>query len=103
MVIRRNELLKSLRPIFLGCLAASALFGLARANPTGGSYVSGQGNGTISGMGTNNVIITKTEVAKRIYSLRSVYLSKQERKMLEDFLHMLNNKKEKRIRKNIPK
>ena len=45
----------------------------------------------------------KTEVAKRIYSLRSVYLSKQERKMLEDFLHMLNNKKEKRIRKNIPK
>ena len=41
----------------------------------------------------------KNEVAKRIYSLRSLYLSKQEREMLEEFLHITNNKKEKRIKK----
>ena len=45
----------------------------------------------------------KTEVAKRIYSLRTLYLSKEVRKMLEEFLHIPNNKKEKRIRKNMPK
>ena len=45
----------------------------------------------------------KYEVAKRIYSLRSLYLSKENREMLEDFLNIPNNKKEKRIRKNIPK
>ena len=28
---------------------------------------------------------SKTQVAKRIYSLRSLYLSEKDRKMLEDF------------------
>ncbi len=46
---------------------------------------------------------TKTEVAKRIYSLRSLYLSKRERIMLEDFLHISNSKKEIRSRKSLPK
>ncbi len=46
---------------------------------------------------------TKTEVAKRIYSLRSLYLSKKERKMLEDFLHIPNSEKETRTRKPLPK
>ena len=45
----------------------------------------------------------KTEVANRIYNLRSLYLSTQERKILEEFLHLPNNKKETRIRKNLPK
>lgn len=42
---------------------------------------------------------SKTEVAKRIYSLRSLYLSKRERIMLEDFLRISNSKKETRARK----
>lgn len=46
---------------------------------------------------------TKTQVANRIYSLRSVYLSKKDRKMLEDFLHISNGKKETRERKRLPK
>ena len=46
---------------------------------------------------------SKTEVAKRIYSLRSLYLSKRERIMLEDFLHISNSKKEIRSRKSLPK
>lgn len=46
---------------------------------------------------------TKIEIAKRIYSLRSVYLSKRERLMLEDFLHISNSKKEPRERKPLPK
>ena len=46
---------------------------------------------------------SKTEVAKRIYSLRSLYLSTKERKMLEDFLHIPNSKKETRPKKPIPK
>lgn len=45
---------------------------------------------------------SKTEVAKRIYSLRSLYLSQKERKMLEDFLHIPNSKKEPRTRKSLP-
>lgn len=46
---------------------------------------------------------TKTEIAKRIYSLRSLYLTKRERIMLEDFLHISNSKKETRGRKQLPK
>lgn len=46
---------------------------------------------------------SKTQVAKRIYSLRSIYLSQKERKMLEDFLHMPNSEKEIRARKQLPK
>lgn len=46
---------------------------------------------------------SKTEVAKRIYSLRSLYLSGKDRKMLEDFLHIPNSKKETRARKPLPK
>jgi hypothetical protein len=42
---------------------------------------------------------TKTNIAKRIYSLRSVYLSKKDRSILENFLHMPKHKKEKRSRK----
>lgn len=45
---------------------------------------------------------TKIEIAKRIYSLRSLYLSKKERIMLEDFLHITNSKKEIRTRKPLP-
>jgi hypothetical protein len=45
---------------------------------------------------------TKTEIAKRIYSLRSLYLSQKERKMLEDFLHIPSSKKEPRTRKPLP-
>ena len=43
---------------------------------------------------------TKMEVAKRIYSLLSIYLSMRDRKMLEDFLHIPDSKKE--TRKRIP-
>ena len=39
---------------------------------------------------------SKTEIAKRIY------LSKKERIMLEDFLHITNSKKESRARKPLP-
>ena len=46
---------------------------------------------------------SKTEIAKRIYSLRSLYLSRKERIMLEDFLHMPDSKKESRVRKPLPK
>ena len=46
---------------------------------------------------------SKTEVAKRIYSLRSLYLSEKDRKMLEDFLHMPDSEKETRPRKPLPK
>ena len=46
---------------------------------------------------------SKTQVAKRIYSLRSLYLPKKERKMLEDFLHIPDNEKETRARKQLPK
>lgn len=46
---------------------------------------------------------SKTQVAKRIYSLRSLYLSGKDRKMLEDFLHMPNSEKETRPRKPLPK
>ena len=46
---------------------------------------------------------SKTEVAKRIYSLRSLYLSQKERKMLEEFLHMPDSEKEIRPRKPLPK
>lgn len=46
---------------------------------------------------------TKTQIAKSIYSLRSIYLSQKERKMLEDFLHMPNSKKETGARKKLPK
>lgn len=46
---------------------------------------------------------TKTQLANRIYSLRSIYLSKKDRKMLEDFLHISNSKKETRERKPLPK
>jgi hypothetical protein len=46
---------------------------------------------------------SKTQVAKRIYSLRSLYLCKKERIMLEDFLHMPDSEKETRTRKPIPK
>ena len=45
---------------------------------------------------------SKTQVAKRIYSLRSLYLSKKEKIMLEDFLHISNSKKETRSRKPLP-
>ena len=46
---------------------------------------------------------SKTQVAKRIYSLRSLYLSEKDRKMLEDFLHMPDSEKEIRPRKPLPK
>lgn len=46
---------------------------------------------------------SKTQVASRIYNLRSVYLSGKERKALEEFLHMPNSKKETRPRKPLPK
>jgi hypothetical protein len=46
---------------------------------------------------------SKTEVAKRIYSLRSLYLPTKERKMLEEFLHIPNSKKETRTKKQLPK
>jgi hypothetical protein len=46
---------------------------------------------------------TKTEVAQRIYDLRSIYLSTKVRKLLEDFLHMPERKKEKRKRIPLPK
>ena len=46
---------------------------------------------------------SKTIVANRIYNLRSFYLSIQERKMLEEFLNIPNNKKETRIIKKLPK
>jgi hypothetical protein len=46
---------------------------------------------------------SKTEIAKRIYSLRSLYLTKKERVMLEDFLRISNSKKEIRGRKPLPK
>jgi hypothetical protein len=46
---------------------------------------------------------SKTQVAKRIYSLRSLYLPEKERKMLEDFLHIPDSEKETRARKPIPK
>lgn len=46
---------------------------------------------------------TKTEVAKRIYSLRSLYLSSKDRKMLEEFLHIPDSEKETRTRKPLPK
>ena len=46
---------------------------------------------------------SKTQVAKRIYSLRSLYLYEKDRKMLEDFLHIPNSKKETRPRKPLPK
>lgn len=46
---------------------------------------------------------SKTEIAKRIYSLRSLYLSTKERKMLEDFLHIPDSKKELRTKKPLPK
>jgi len=46
---------------------------------------------------------SKTQVAKRIYSLRSLYLLKTERKMLEDFLHIPDKEKETRLRKPLPK
>lgn len=46
---------------------------------------------------------SKTQVAKRIYSLRSLYLSEKDRKMLEDFLHIPNSKKETRPRKPLPR
>jgi hypothetical protein len=46
---------------------------------------------------------SKTQVAKRIYSLRSLYLTKKEKIMLEDFLHISNNKKELRGRRPLPK
>lgn len=46
---------------------------------------------------------SKTEVAKRIYSLRSLYLSTKDRKMLEDFLHIPDSKKELRTKKPLPK
>jgi hypothetical protein len=45
----------------------------------------------------------KTDIVKRIYSLRSLYLTKKERIMLEDFLHISNSKKETRDRKSLPK
>jgi hypothetical protein len=45
----------------------------------------------------------KTQVAKRIYSLRSLYLLKKEREMLENFLHIPDSEKETRIRKQLPK
>lgn len=46
---------------------------------------------------------TKTNIAKRIYSLRSVYLSQKDRSILEKFLHMPENEKEKRPQKQLPK
>jgi hypothetical protein len=46
---------------------------------------------------------SKTEVAKRIYSLRSLYLSQKDRKMLEEFLHIPDSEKETRARKPLPK
>ena len=46
---------------------------------------------------------SKTEVAKRIYSLRSLYLLKKERTMLENFLHITDSEKETRARKQLPK
>jgi hypothetical protein len=46
---------------------------------------------------------TKTEVAQRIYSLRSLYLPTKERKMLEEFLHIPESKKETRAKKTLPK
>jgi hypothetical protein len=46
---------------------------------------------------------SKTQVAKRIYSLRSLYLSEKDRKMLEEFLHMPDSEKEIRPRKPLPK
>ncbi len=46
---------------------------------------------------------SKIQVAKRIYSLRSLYLSGKDRKMLEDFLHIPDSKKERRTRKPLPK
>ena len=45
---------------------------------------------------------SKTQVAKRIYSLRSLYLSQKDRKMLEDFLHIPSSKKEPRTRRAFP-
>ena len=45
---------------------------------------------------------SKPEIAKRIYSLRSLYLSDKNRKMLEDYLHIPTNKKETRPRKTLP-
>jgi hypothetical protein len=46
---------------------------------------------------------SKTEVAKRIYSLRSLYLSNKDRKMLEEFLNIPDSEKETRPRKPLPK
>ena len=46
---------------------------------------------------------SKTQLAKRIYHLRSTYLSQKERKMLEDFLHMPNREKDTDPRKRLPK
>lgn len=46
---------------------------------------------------------SKTEISKRIYSLRSIYLSKKDRKMLEEFLHIPESEKETRPRKPLPK
>jgi hypothetical protein len=46
---------------------------------------------------------SKKQVAARIYSLRSLYLSGKDRKMLEDFLHVPDSKKETRTRKPLPK
>jgi hypothetical protein len=46
---------------------------------------------------------SKKQVAARIYSLRSLYLSGKDRKMLEDFLHIPDTKKETRTRKPLPK
>ena len=45
---------------------------------------------------------TKLELAKRIYSLRSIYLTSKEKKMLEELLHMPDKKKDKRTRKRRP-
>ena len=45
----------------------------------------------------------KTQLAKRIYSLRSLYLLKKEREMLENFLHIPDSEKETRTRKQLPK
>ena len=46
---------------------------------------------------------SKTQVANRIYSLRSLYLSEKDRKMLEEFLHIPDSEKETRPRKPLPK
>jgi hypothetical protein len=45
---------------------------------------------------------SKKQVAQRIYSLRSLYLSEKDRKMLEEFLHIPESKKEKRPRRPLP-